>query len=160
MAVATSSSIVDWIVGCSAYLLSCGQRCCSNQLNIFIGAGLICAAATEPCPFYIQRRGSLQHYRTTCTTFALWLQFNTCCLQINTAHDVCRGEQDEGKECKKGRKGWSEVEGSIIRTEASGFKDSTALFSAARLLSQGVIMPLWQQQRNAQPATRPTSQVA
>lgn len=62
MAVAASSSIVDQTVGCSAYLLSCGQHCCSNQISIFIGAGLIYAVATEPYPFYIQRRGSVQNY--------------------------------------------------------------------------------------------------
>lgn len=50
-----------------------------------------------------------------------------------------------------------ELRGRVERV-ASGFKDSTALSSSARLLSQRVIMPLWKQQRNAQPASQPATQ--
>lgn len=77
MTAAASSCIVD----CSAYLLSSG---CCHQLSIFIGAGLICAAATEPYPVYIQRRGLYEE--ALCRTGT----HHTYCLQIN--RDVCTGE--------------------------------------------------------------------
>lgn len=47
-AVAPWCCIVDWTVGFSAYLVSCGLRCFSNQISIFVGVRLISALATEP----------------------------------------------------------------------------------------------------------------
>lgn len=40
---------------------------CTNQRYIFIAAALICAAATEPCPVYIQRSGRAEEAPCTRT---------------------------------------------------------------------------------------------